>query len=1380
MTTAPEPISTADHIADALLERAERGEEVDAAAETVGLPDDLRRDVLDVLDRSLAVLASLGKEIPLRTASLPTIASYHIRTLLGQGGMAKVYLADHDATHREVALKLLPRSAATQRLEARFRFEQGAARLEHEGIVRVYDAADDSAYLYIAMEYVRGPSLADLVAALRNPLKDPHRGVSSIRAWLAERGVVASSGRAASGHAMVQTRSYVEFCVEVAQRVAMALSFAHESGLIHRDVKPSNVLLALDGSPKLADFGLARGRLDPHLTLTTERPGTIAYMSPQQLDPLQGAVDERADVYGLAATLYEVLTLRRPLEERSESDRWHAVCVEMPIAPHRLNPAIPRDLSAVLMRGLEKAPEDRYASAGAFAADLGAFLQGRLVSACRPAVWTRCVRRLRRDRTMRRHVLVSVVSLFLAVTVGAFVFGQNLWARQQTAGRLESWARDMATEVDRSIGSGDHQSAQALAQRADGFLETACGLAIGEPSRERLLASRLRLARRTNQFAPARAIAQGADLNVGEADLDDPDLLLELARTLAWTSDLDTEGDATLRAVEFASRAARKYRERGSVRSARDASLIAAVLSAFGRIEEISVPGVFDPSALDASATTDVICVGIDRNDRRPVIRLWRSSGQVEELDRLDIEGGSDESNPGLLWVVRQGRGTLTRFAVLGIEDQLHFMTVDSTTSPSTARVLAKVVDLSSDRRKDRVNRDLVVLEWHSSGIPKRMLWLAINDEANPTRLLSFAPDGALVNTVELSSAMTNGHAFFEGSGNGGSSAELALGLGEWTDGFGIAGFDLEGARRYLMRVGHISALCAAPLVGARALVFCRSNRWTSYDYFSATSPWGWDRGVYLGVRDENAVDGWRVERADLSMDPVEFGEFAVFGGVATLECAEVPLCVVISREPSRDQVELRWYELPRVATGVRQLAQAASIGTWDPLLRTTVSPKKGFGGQAWVADLDRDGHPELCSWRRRVEGVSVTAIRMRSTPGAVDDVKLPERLAPPEARGTLPPIPVGSSFCSSDPRMALDGEWIVLDGPNTKRPRAGFMARHEARGFSLEFEFVPRPSDFGTSVHVGISELGGPNRRTYAAEFEVGGTENYVVSTARAKSWDERGEAMSGPQFERAAAQRFTAETPYRVILSYVPASHDTATDGGSVLVEIRDTHRPRLLLSHPFHLDGQPPLSDDVFIGLLPSGATPRLRLARAQAALRLARTIGDLRLLSPEEAGFDRRTGIAQTLLAEQPPNPIVLLRELELNGRPMELESAGRALVERLAAVERGDLVPAIWGRWLTGALPGMGLETVAEEYARARSESAGPATMDWAVRLERALSPEQRAEAEAAALTTRAERIRKGEPAPGENRSEPAARRDPSDATVDAVLRYLDSVGVPRR
>ena len=1379
MTSAPEPTSTAECIADALLERAERGEEVDAAAETVGLPDELRRDVLDVLDRSLAVLASLGKEIPLRTASLPTIASYHIRSLLGQGGMAKVYLADHDATHREVALKLLPRSAATQRLEARFRFEQGAARLEHEGIVRVYDAADDSAYLYIAMEYVRGPSLAELVAALRDPRGDSHRGVGSIRAWLAERGVTASTGLATPGHALVQTRSYVEFCAGMAQRVAMALSFAHESGLIHRDVKPSNVLLALDGSPKLADFGLARGRSDPHLTLTTERPGTIAYMSPQQLDPSQGAVDERTDVYGLAATLYEVLTLRRPLEERSESDRWHAVCVEMPIAPHRLNPAIPRDLSAVLMRGLEKAPEDRYASAAAFAADLSAFLHGRVVSACRPAVWTRCVRRLRRDRTMRRHVLVSVVSLFLAVTVGAFVLGQNLWTRRQTAERLEGGARDMETAVDRSIGSGDHEAARTLAQRADGLLDTACGLSTGGVVRERLLASRLRLARRTNQFAPAMAIAQRADLDVDEADLDDPDLLLELARTLAWTSDLDTEGHATLRAIEFASRATRKYRERGSVRPAREASLVSAILSAFGRIEEISVPGVFDPSALDAGSTTDVICAGIDRADRRPVIRLWRSSGQIEELGRLDIEGGSDEPSPGF-WVVRQGRGTLSRFAVIGTEDQLHFLTVDPSTSAPTARVLAKVVNLSSEPRKNRVNRDLVVLEWHPSGIPKRMLWLAINDEASPTRLLNFAADGKLVTTVELSPAMTNGHAFFEGSGNGSSNAELVLGLGEWTDGFGIAGFDLGGTRRHLMRIGHVSALCAAPLVGVRALVFCRSNRWTSYDYFSATSLWGWDRGVYLGVRDENAVDGWRVERADLSMDPTEFGESAVLGGVATLDGADVPLCVVTSQEPSRELVELRWYELPRVATGVRQHAQQASIGIWDPVLRTTVSPRKGFGGRTWVADLDRDGHPELCSWRQRVEGVSVAAIRMRATPSAEEDLGMPESLAPPAAPRNTPPIPVGPSFCASDPRMTLAGEWIVLEGPNAMRPRAGFMARHEARGFSVEFEFVPRPSDFDTSVHVGLSELGGSNSRTYAAEFEVGGSENYVVSTARAKSWDEGGAALSGPQFERAAAQRFTAETPYRVILSYVPASHDTATNDGSVLVEIYDTHRPRLLVAHTFRLDGQPPLSSDVFIGLLPSGATPKSRIARVQAALRLARTIGDLRLLSPEEAGFDRRTGIAQTLLTEQPPNPIVLLRELELNGRPTDLESACCTLVEHLAAVERGDLVPAIRGRWFTGMLPEVSLGTVAEEYARARSESAGPATMDWAVRLGRVLSPAQRAEAEAAALTARAARIRKGEAVAEGNRSEPEAPRNQADATVNAVSRYLDSVGVPRR
>ncbi|MBD0354653.1 MAG: Stk1 family PASTA domain-containing Ser/Thr kinase [Rubrobacteraceae bacterium] len=258
---------------------------------------------------------------------------YTLLEVLGDGGMARVYLARDNVLDREVALKVLrDQYGYDEALVERFRREaRNAASLNHPNIVQVYDQGrDDDGTYYIAMEYVPGDTLKDLMA---------------------KEGSLAP--KEAAG---------------IASRVAVALEVAHGRGIVHRDIKPQNVLLSASGEPKVADFGIARAASSKTMTETNLILGTAAYMSPEQVkgEPVGPA----SDLYSLGVVLYEMLTGRRPYE--AEDPIATAMKHINAPAPHprEANPAVPEDVDALVVRLLAKAPEDRYASAAELAEDL--------------------------------------------------------------------------------------------------------------------------------------------------------------------------------------------------------------------------------------------------------------------------------------------------------------------------------------------------------------------------------------------------------------------------------------------------------------------------------------------------------------------------------------------------------------------------------------------------------------------------------------------------------------------------------------------------------------------------------------------------------------------------------------------------------------------------------------------------------------------------------------------------------------------------------------------------------------------------------------------------------------------------------------------------
>jgi serine/threonine-protein kinase len=314
---------------------------------------------------------------------------YRIDELIGRGGMASVYRGYDVTLGREVAIKVLRRELAEDAtFRTRFRLEaQAASRMAHPAIVRVFDAGEDSEVgsdgashpvPYIVMELVHGALLKDIIA--EGPVSED------------------------------DARRYVDGILE-------ALEFSHRAGVVHRDIKPGNVMVTEAGQVKVMDFGIARAVSDSSSTVaeTTTILGTAAYFSPEQAkgEP----VDARADLYSAGVVLYELLTGRQPFRGESPVAVAYQHVSEAPIAPSEITDTVPRSLDAVVLRALAKDPFQRFPDAATFRAALEGTVAGKQPSKRQLGALTselygpnprhaaetaRSLRQLSTDTTMRR------------------------------------------------------------------------------------------------------------------------------------------------------------------------------------------------------------------------------------------------------------------------------------------------------------------------------------------------------------------------------------------------------------------------------------------------------------------------------------------------------------------------------------------------------------------------------------------------------------------------------------------------------------------------------------------------------------------------------------------------------------------------------------------------------------------------------------------------------------------------------------------------------------------------------------------------------------------------------------------------------------------
>jgi serine/threonine-protein kinase len=328
-------------------------------------------------------------------ADLPVVPGYEIVAELGRGGMGVVYLARQCSLKRPVALKMILATArADPTARVRFRTEaEAVARLQHPNIVQIYEVGESDGRPFLSLEYVAGGSLEDKVASTPQPERE---------------------------------------AALLVEDLARAVHYTHQRGILHRDLKPNNVLMTADGAPKITDFGLAKfADQGGGPTRTEALLGTPSYMSPEQAAGNTKKIGVGADVYSLGAILYELLTGRAPFRGATALNILEQVRTREPVPPRRWRRSVSRDLETICLKCLEKEPDHRYPSALALAEDLRRFLDGEPIQARPVPVWQRLWKSARRRPALVARLLGAVALLCVLLTSGWYFGVADQLTRQR-------------------------------------------------------------------------------------------------------------------------------------------------------------------------------------------------------------------------------------------------------------------------------------------------------------------------------------------------------------------------------------------------------------------------------------------------------------------------------------------------------------------------------------------------------------------------------------------------------------------------------------------------------------------------------------------------------------------------------------------------------------------------------------------------------------------------------------------------------------------------------------------------------------------------------------------------------------------------------------
>jgi serine/threonine protein kinase len=342
------------------------------------------------------------------------IGDYKILREIGRGGMGVVYEAEQASLGRRVAVKILPLPARNEpeKRERFLREAQAAARLHHTHIVPVFGVGEDNGMPYYVMQLIRGCGLDDVIHGWKNP-----------------------------GHSTgdVLKPNDWKAIVRLVAEAAEALDYAHSEGILHRDVKPGNLLLDPAGHLWVTDFGLAKLMNEGTLTATGHVLGTLQYMAPENLS---GESDARTDVYGLGMVLYELLTGRLPFDETNPAILVKQIGAKDPPPPRLSEPKVPRDLETICLKAVAREAGRRYARAGDLAEDLRAYLVGRSISARRMSpvgkAWLWC---------KRNPAVAGSLAATALVLAGSAAFGWSMYGKARAALANETELRNKEAKL---------------------------------------------------------------------------------------------------------------------------------------------------------------------------------------------------------------------------------------------------------------------------------------------------------------------------------------------------------------------------------------------------------------------------------------------------------------------------------------------------------------------------------------------------------------------------------------------------------------------------------------------------------------------------------------------------------------------------------------------------------------------------------------------------------------------------------------------------------------------------------------------------------------------------------------------------------------------
>jgi serine/threonine protein kinase len=485
MSSLNDERSPVELLADEFLARCKRGEQP-TIQEYCDRHPDLADEIRDVFEALLMVedlkpgsgdvSGSLGESVKGNGKRLEHVGDYRILCELGRGGMGVVYEAEQQALGRRVALKVLPRaSAGDGSAQVRFQREaKAAARMHHTNIVPVFDVGQDGEHLYYAMQLIHGQGLDLVIDDLKRlraqstagPTKDRPADARSIAASLVagqfekenlaapaadDPGATAAYEGSTPSSAMLPGQSEITtatsnrpaYFLSVAQiglQTAAALSYAHSRGIIHRDIKPGNLILDTTGNVWVADFGLAKTG-DGGLTHTGDILGTVRYMAPERF---RGQCDVRADVYALGMTLYELLTLKPAYACGDRLKLIELIRQAEAPSPRSVDARIPRDLETIVLKAIDKDAKRRYQSADELAEDLQRFVNDEPIKARRVGPAERLGRWCRRNPAVAGLAAAVLVLMAAGTTLSAWQAVVATQARNDLAARNAELAAQQA------------------------------------------------------------------------------------------------------------------------------------------------------------------------------------------------------------------------------------------------------------------------------------------------------------------------------------------------------------------------------------------------------------------------------------------------------------------------------------------------------------------------------------------------------------------------------------------------------------------------------------------------------------------------------------------------------------------------------------------------------------------------------------------------------------------------------------------------------------------------------------------------------------------------------------------------------------------------